>query len=132
MRSMVQSHLVRPDISTARWFSWLEHRPVTAGVKGSSPLRVAKILLGVKMTKEDFIEELKKDFKPIIHPRIVRVDAEEGWFIPIEASYIYNDLNEYIKNWLIDLCPYDKKHIEYDFECRKSKIRDTWKMFVKE
>ena len=28
----------------ARWLSWLEHRPVTAGVKGSSPFRVAKEL----------------------------------------------------------------------------------------
>ena len=27
----------------ARWLSWLEHRPVTAGVMGSNPIRVAKV-----------------------------------------------------------------------------------------
>ena len=27
----------------ARWLSWLEHRPVTAGVMGSNPIRVVKV-----------------------------------------------------------------------------------------
>ena len=27
----------------ARWLSWLERRPVTAEVRGSNPLRVAKL-----------------------------------------------------------------------------------------
>ena len=31
----------KPLYYTARWFSWLERRPVTAEVKGSSPFRVA-------------------------------------------------------------------------------------------
>ena len=30
----------------ARWFSWLERRPVTAEVRGSSPLRVASCKIG--------------------------------------------------------------------------------------
>ena len=85
------------------------------------------------MTKEEYVDNLKKSFNPIIHPRLVHLDGiEYGWFIPIEAGYIYNDLNEYIKDWLIELCPYDKEHIEYDFEYRKQQIRDTWKMFIKE
>ena len=29
----------------ARWLSWLERRPVTAEVVGSSPMRVASIIL---------------------------------------------------------------------------------------
>ena len=29
----------------ARWLSWLEHRPVTAGVMGSNPIRVAKSMI---------------------------------------------------------------------------------------
>ena len=29
------------QLNTARWFSWLECRPVTAEVVGSSPIRVA-------------------------------------------------------------------------------------------
>ena len=32
-------------LNKARWLSWLERRPVTAEVVGSSPIRVAFILL---------------------------------------------------------------------------------------
>ena len=31
----------------ARWLSWLERRPVTAEVEGSSPFRVAFIYYGI-------------------------------------------------------------------------------------
>ena len=34
-----------PDL--ARWLSWLERRPVTAEVVGSSPIRVANSFLGL-------------------------------------------------------------------------------------
>ena len=36
--------LLRIDIcNMARWLSWLERRPVTAEVVGSSPIRVAEV-----------------------------------------------------------------------------------------
>ena len=32
----------------ARWLSWLEHRPVTAGVMGSSPIRVVLFSFSIR------------------------------------------------------------------------------------
>ena len=36
-------HFFYPFLGMARWFSWLECRPVTAEVVGSSPIRVANL-----------------------------------------------------------------------------------------